>query len=329
MILARKGIRVIIFFLLTFLSFFSGLKAEGGALAYIRLIDNIAVRAPLITLGEISSIETKDPVLKKHLINLVIEEVPRVGSSKVISSFRIKAILKREGISGVVVYGIQSTVMTETRKIFQKELKEIVLDWVQGKVDQGVEVDVEFIRLPHVWLVPYGDDLSIQIDSRGNIRLGGGVSLKVRALIGESIASSAYVRIKASYFREVPVMVRPLKRGGVLTKEYVEFRRADITRASGMEVKDGREVFSMVAKKDLRVGDLLSISDFEKPVLIERGSLNRLLVTNGAIKMSVIGAEALQHGKLGDLIIFSNPMNRKETLKARVMRKGLARIDLN
>jgi flagella basal body P-ring formation protein FlgA len=317
-----------ILFLMTMWAFPS-LKAENSNRADIRLVDSIAVRVPNVTLGEIASIETENNLLKMRLINLVVGEPPRVSGSKIISSFKIKSILTREGIRNVDVHGIQSTVVTETRFMEKDELKKIIQKWVLSKSEENNEADIDFLRLSRRWEVPKGKEVEFIVHSRKASHSGGKLALTVRAVVGDFIMASTHVRIDLKYFSNAPVLIRPLLRGEKLLEEYVEIHRSDVTSLDSMIVGNAENVFGMIAKKDLPLGKILSLKDFEMPVLIERGSMNRLLVVNGIIKMSIAGAKALQSGKKGELILFSNPLNGKETLKGRVMRTGLAMINLN
>ena len=305
------------------------LEAESRNFADVRLVDSIVVRAPNVTLGEIASIETDDDLLKKRLINLVVGEVPRVGASKIISSFKIKGILSRANFRGVNVHGVQSTVSTESRMMGKDEMKKIISEWALSKVESGKESEIEFLRLPRRWEVPEGEEVEYVLHSSKTKFSGGKLSLTARAVVGDYILSSAHVRINVLHFSEVPVVVRPLKRGDVLLQSHVEIHRSDVTSSDGMIVGKVGDVLGMIAKKDLPVGKILSVKDFEMPMLIERGSLNRLLVVNGTIRMSIAGSKALQSGRKGELILFSNPLNEKETLKGRVMESGLAMINLN
>ena len=107
-----------------------------------------------------------------------------------------------------------------------------------------------------------------------------------------------------------------LQRGEILTTDHLEIRRADVTMATGMEAVDVDNIIGLAAKHNLPVGELLSVQDFEHPIVMERGAMSRIIVLNGGIKLCIAGAEALQSGRTGDLILFKNPMNPREPLKA-------------
>ncbi len=84
----------------------------------------------------------------------------------------------------------------------------------------------------------------------------------------------------------------------------------------------------MVAKKDLHPNAPILANNITRPVLVERGSINRIFVINDNVVMTVTGAKALQSGKKGDLVMFDNPMNDRKNLQARVIKEGVALINL-
>lgn len=297
--------------------------------AYVRLIDYIAVPSPKVLLGDIANIESENKELRERLIRLVVGGAPKISSSRIISSFRIKNLLEKEGFASIKVYGVQSTVTIEEREFSREEIKEVVLSWVEDQVDDDREVVIDFLRLPGSWIIPKGGGDSIRVESSKKKGLCGKMTLTLRSMFADRIMSSTRVRAEIFVFRKVPCIVRPIQRGEKISIDHVKVLRSDVSGANGMEIVRIEDVLGLVAKKNLPVGSFLYRKDFECPVLIERGSLNRVVVVNGAVRMSIAGAMSLQNGREGELILFSNPLNRKETIKARVMRSGLAMLILN
>ena len=95
----------------------------GSEKAVIRLVDSIAVRAPEITLGEIATVESDDPHLKESLIHFVVGVAPQVGRSRLVSSYKIKSLLAKNGFDSAVIHGVQSTVVTEATVMRRDEIK--------------------------------------------------------------------------------------------------------------------------------------------------------------------------------------------------------------
>lgn len=295
--------------------------------AKVRLIDTIAVEAPDITLGEIATIDTDNEALRERLANTVITAAPRVENPRILSALKVRAVLDREGYDNTVkVLGTQCHVSTQRRLVDDDEMISYVQGWINHALKAGTQAEIDFMNLA-TWYVPAGDDVHIVVES-GHNKLGGNMLVTVRAMAGDKVLTSTRARVHVSLYRESPVMIRPLQRGEALTADHFEIRHCNVTQATGMELADAHELIGLEARRNLKVGSLLSVNNFQRPVLVDRGSLNRIIVVNKNIRMSVSSARALQSGKKGDTIRFTNPMNAREPLYAKVLDKGLAIIEI-
>lgn len=293
--------------------------------AQVRLVDRIAVDEPPITLGKIAAIEGATEKEKQTLLQLEVGDMPSVGRTRVISAFRIKNELQKAGLHRVSVKGMQSTVFVQTRIVPESELQDLIQDWVRSQIPLHQEAVVDYKSLPRQWQVPAGSSVELKVDSTGKT-VAGTLNLSLRAQVGDKILATNRARVDVRLYQNMAVLTRPVPRRQALEAQDVEVRRAEVTKASGMEIQDPSDLIGMVAKRDLPVGSLLSLNDFDRPILIPRGALARIVVVNDNIQLGIAGAEALQSGKKGDRILFKNPMNPKENLRATVMREGLAVI---
>ena len=296
--------------------------------AEARLTDTTSVYGPDVELGEIASIETDDKTLESELVKLKVGQAPSVGRSRAISSYKIRAALEKAGHADLVLHGFQTIVYTESRKLEENELQDIIEEWARKGTPEAYEVEVEVLKAPTAWKVPKGDDVQIIVDA-GRATPLGTVSLKLRAEVENRVLATSRARIKVSHYGPAAVLTRPLLRGEELTSDHVEVRRADISSGKGLHINTLDDVLGMTAKQNMGIGTLVDKRQFAAPVLIETGSLNRISIHNGGIRMSIAGAEALQNGRRGDLILFRNPMNKGQPLRARVSDQGLATIKLN
>lgn len=294
----------------------------------IQLVDSIAVDAPTITLGEIAVIDTPEPALREALTSLRIGDTPRIGDTTLVSSYKIQSLLKNANIDDVTIRGEQSKVKTRSRIVQESDLYSMVEEWVKGKFASDIDVDLNFVRMPDRWAIPAGDSVNITIYTSAR-HLADDVNLKIRAVADNRVLATTHARIKVSLLRNSVVALRPIKRGSVITNEDVVLRKNDVTDANGMEIAKLEDIVGMEATNNISVGDLLTVRDCTAPVVIDRGSLNRILVVNGNIKMTIVGAKALEDGRVDDTIMFSNPMNNGTNLCAKVIREGLAVVKIN
>jgi flagella basal body P-ring formation protein FlgA len=323
----KNNIITLIVVLLSAFSTFGAYALEKNSRATVKLIDSIAVTAPSITLGEISEIESKNTELKESLEKIIIDRVPAIGLSKSISAYRVKQALEDKNIRGVEVLGIQSAVYTLSKKISKKELKDIISEWVDKNTAANIEAQINYARIPKGWKVPLGKGVKIHVNSRGR-KAEGTLKLKIESRIGEAVLSQVNVKIVISKIGSALVATRPILSGEELSYKNLELRKVDVTKFNGMELSNLDMVRSKLSRRALPVGGVLRVQDIEEPVLVKSGSLNQIIVRNGKIKMRISGAKALQNGKKGDYILFSNPLNKNENLQAEVVKTGLAIMKL-
>ncbi|MCB1135862.1 MAG: flagellar basal body P-ring formation protein FlgA [Chlamydiia bacterium] len=294
----------------------------GGA-PEIRLIDHIAVSGTDIHLGDIATVTADTEEQARKLRNVVISDLPSVGRTRVLSAFRIKHALQKQGWEDVSILGLQSTVAVQSRIVEEAELRNVIHNWVAESTAKQQEFDIDYIELPRNWEIPAGEEVEITVESKAQAPKGA-LTLTLRAKGNGRVLANSRARIEVSLYQDALVLIRPLRRGDKLSSDDVELRRADVTKSNGMEATDPDSLIGMTAKANLKLGTVLSVTHFDQPVVITRGSVNRILVLNGQVRLSVAGAEALQDGKKGEEILFRNPMNPKDPLRARVLRPGLA-----
>lgn len=298
----------------------------GAETVTVRLIEEVHVEAPFIELGEIAYIETSDQKIKEKLVQMRIAAAPKVGRKKSVHPYHLRSLLT--GMGEVQVLGESCLVRTKSREISADEMKELILSEVQHQLDQESELELDYRRLPESWRVADVDTLTIRAQV-SNPRLIGPSTVTLRAYIEDQVQSSVNARIYINQYREMPVLNRPLQKGEKITASDIDFERKALTRSTGMQIAQPKHVAGMVAKTDLKAGEIVNIRDFSPPVLIQRGSFNKIIVVNGNIKMAITGARALQNGRKGETIQFANPMNTRQNLFAKVIEPGLAVIKIH
>jgi flagella basal body P-ring formation protein FlgA len=294
-----------------------------AAQATIRLADEIAVQPPEVTLGQIASIECSDESLREKLLHLKITKAPSIKNSKVITAYKIRQLLEKQGIADVEITGEQSVISLETKTLSSNELKDLLIQWAMGKADPNAEATVNVVQVPKEWVIPAGKNVRIDFDI-GKRPLEGTLAVTLRAYVDDLILSITRATVEVNSYHDAYVMAKPLLSGEKLTMDHLKKERVESGRWNGMEIAHPEEMVGLVANKNLGAGQIPKVTDFTQPVIITRGSKVRLIVLNGPVQMALSGAEALQNGKKGEKILFKNPMNQKETLTAEVVKPGVA-----
>lgn len=313
--------------LITFLMLLLGAPLQGEEIkATVRLIERAYVTAPEISLGEIAHIETENAALHETLKNFPVDKAPRVGRKKMVSAYRLRGMLEEKGLTNVEVVGLQALAKTEEMEVPFSVIEKAIRDYAQTELPLNTEIKIDFPLLKDIWKAPLSEDIDFQVSHRGP--LGGRTNFKIEAKVMGETLSQHYVMAEVTLLREVAVLIRPVSKGDHLTGEDFEIRPSDVSKTSGMELASGKGILNMVAIRDLPIGTLLKADHFDKPVVVQKGAFNRLLIVNGSIRMQMAGVVALENGKEGEVIRFKNPFTEGEVLRAKVLGPGRAVLKL-
>jgi flagella basal body P-ring formation protein FlgA len=109
---------------------------------------------------------------------------------------------------------------------------------------------------------------------------------------------------------EVATLLRPIERGGVVRANDVVMERRPKTEA-GTDIADSSErVVGMAARRAMRAGQTLRMSDLSRPELVQRNENVTVIFEVPGI-MLTSRAKALEAGAEGDLINVLNPQSKR------------------
>ena len=118
-------------------------------------------------------------------------------------------------------------------------------------------------------------------------------------------------------WREVVTSQNIIRRNTRLSTNMLSLQKRNIGTLHRGYFQSFDDVTGMISKRSLKPGLTILPSMVENPVIIQRGQLITLQVNSTAIKVEMAG-EALQKGRLGDLIKVKNTSSKK-TLQGRIV----------
>ena len=291
----------------------------------IHLMKHAQVFPPSITLGEITEILVSDSQVERQLSDLSLKPISWSYKKGHFSSYQIKKLLAKEGFSHAKIYGLRVYTEIEQRVVLPDEIKITIQEWIRQRTPDGVEVQVSLPSLLPKWKIPRMEGILFQVASSSS-SLDKLSSVTLSALFEGEEISQKQIRLRLTLFREAFVAKRFIRKGTFITGEQVQRERVDISTFRGNEVIDEEQFRGKVARRNIQVGKALSHLDFEEPVAIMKGSSNQITLINQGVQMNISRAIALQDGKRGEFILFQNPLNQREPIRAEVIDRGVARI---
>ena len=104
---------------------------------------------------------------------------------------------------------------------------------------------------------------------------------------------------------EVPVTVRGIVQGGIITESDVSTTRTPLSKMKGGYIESTAQVVGMQARRNLGNGVLIRNSDVVKPTLIRQNDSVSIIYSQSNIKLRTVGV-AMQSGAIGDNIKVKN-----------------------
>lgn len=290
----------------------------------MRLRASAALEPPTASLADIAVIECADKATEAALQSLEIGRVPYKGATAVFSQYAISRLCKERGLGAVTVLGQQCVVTCKTREASQEELKASISSYVASRL-QGADYELSFASCPESFTVPSGSQIHFQVDTQ-KADLAGSVSFRVQAFCEDQVAAQTTVRCELRRFKNICVLTTPVARGQRIGQQDVVVKRCDVTEGRGLELVNPEQIVGSEAKRSLAADKALVAADLAPAVLIKRGEMVRIQVSQGAVNLELTGCEAIENGRQGEIIQFKNPINPSTMLRARVIAEGLARV---
>lgn len=163
---------------------------------------------------------------------------------------------------------------------------------------------LDFLNRPNDISVPAGD-VSYEYKLPYGIKYGFPTNISVLVFVDGQLYKKTMVRIKIHLFEPVVVAARLLNAKQVIRDEDVRLEKMDITKVGHYYFTDKDKVVGMVLKRVVNTGAMINALMIEKPVIVERMAMVRIVSEHGGIKVEMEG-QALQDGREGDIIRVKN-----------------------
>lgn len=277
------------------------------------LKDTAAVKGDFVRLGDlIENIGTnaKTPVFR----------APELGQSGTIQVYRVIEAARANGVSVFDTRGVSEVIITRAaRTIPVAEIERAVAETAakQIGIDDAGNVSVYFDSGMRPLVVEPNTATALRIvqfnyDPRSQ-RFDASIDMP-----GSAAARKRAVRISGYLYEsiEVPTLARAFIRGEIIRDGDIEMQRRPKAELTADIIRNSAAVIGHAARRDLRAGFPLRVSEMMKPELVGRGDTVTLTFESPGVVLSV-RARAVESGTEGDVIQVINPQS-KRTVQATV-----------
>ncbi len=122
----------------------------------------------------------------------------------------------------------------------------------------------------------------------------------------------------------VPVLVRPVAAGKIISAEDLTEQKLPLNRITTGIIRNGDELVGQQARRGLAVGQPVQMRDISMPAVIKRGDIVTLELAQGALRITARG-KALEDGAKGQTIRLANSQTER-TIEGMVQGPGLVAV---
>jgi flagella basal body P-ring formation protein FlgA len=253
---------------------------------------------------------------------------PALGATGTIQVYRIIEAARGAGVTVFDTRGISEVLVTrESRAISVSDIERAVADTASKQVgiDDPKNIAVVFDSgmrplavEPNAAATP--KLVQFNYDPRSQ-RFDGTIDVP-----GSSVARKKPLRIAGYLYEtvEIPTVTRAFVRGETVRDEDIQMERVAKTEITSDVVRKSAAVVGRAARRDLRAGQPIRVSDLMKPELVGRGDTVTLTFDSPGVVLSV-RVKALESGTEGDVIQVLNPQS-KRTVQATVEGPGVVAV---
>jgi flagella basal body P-ring formation protein FlgA len=208
-------------------------------------------------------------------------------------------------------------------EVSKDEIRQSVIQFLQRNHPwRDAEVRIQKVRVPGSVLLSFqGYDLSIRAPS--NTRYLGHTPLEV-VFQGETSQKRIWVSAYLEVLHPVVVIKKPMVRHQIIMQDDVCLEKRDLAKVPPGAITEVNEAVGLRLKRTVGVGTVLRGTMMDKPPLVNRGDVVKLLIETESLRITTLG-RVDERGGLGDTVRVIN-LDSKRRVYGRVVDGRTVRV---
>ena len=290
MINEKRFIIIVSLSLIILFIFKAILKGENAIV--VKLKDVSYVKTDKVYLKDISFI-----IGDKSIGNIKIINSPSAGQFILVNKNLIANIIKNKTNKNVKIYGNENIKIIRQAFIYSKEILEKLVNNFLKQHAKEIFKDAKWtiirvITPPRV-LLPYDNtDVKITCD---NDHITNRIILNISFLKNNNVIKRVNATVFFKIYKKVVVAKNDIKPRQILTSDYLELKEVPIKNFNLRYITDINSIIGKQSTRFIKKGNIITSNMVKIPPTVKRGSLVKVIATDGNIVISTIG-KALDSG---------------------------------
>lgn len=259
--------------------------------------------------------------LSREILDLDVGRAPSPAFARVIDRRLIASLLPGIDVTGAETCSLESETATIERLDIEKAARELL----ENHALVTSETTIELVRSPITIVVAKGRDSRKLVPKlRGKPVARGPVTVQVDIEVDGSLVRSSQVGFELRTKGSFAVLAADIPRGTELSHDHVRFVEIDTTDVNVARI-DPDLVVGQLARRDLKAGTPLRLTDYVAEALVKRGDHVRLVFKRGGLELETRGI-AKGTASLGETVRIENA-DSKRPLVGTVAGPGIVVVD--
>ena len=248
-----------------------------------------------------------------------VADAPNPGKRISIQTQYLARLTRQHGIQWRNKRALQNIVVTrDSASVKYGALKKLIKEELDIMLSDGQKREIAIYNSNSRLHFPEENGLSdlyvknLNLDERS-----GKFSATIMAPAGENRESQNKISGRFYEVSYVPTLNKTLGSGAEITERDISWQAVPTLKLGRNIVLSKDQILGMTGKRALKSSTPIRLSDLERPQVVKRGSLVRIMFSAGKITLSTTG-KASEHGGRGDIIRVTNLSSHK-TIEAVVL----------
>lgn len=310
-------------------------ECDGRDRVQVILRESVPRRPGVVSIGDVAMVSGGSSELRRRIAALDLLERGDLKTAGPLSQGRIRARLLLDGIAGdcFEISGASAATLAAPAPLVDETiLSESIASALEERFGiPAHQWDLHIkSRIPELPGLQLGQtvDLRIDVETPQIVPLGP-TSLRVTVIQGGQPLRTWIASLDVGVLREVAVARQLVPRGETFDGDRIERQRVRISEHARFAVPE--ELTGRTARVAIRPGQPIRWNDTEdtasREVLIRPRELVRLVASKGRLRVTLMNAESLDHGRVGENVRVRNPETGK-IVSGRVVGPGAIEIRL-
>ncbi|MEM1138819.1 MAG: flagellar basal body P-ring formation chaperone FlgA [Pseudomonadota bacterium] len=277
---------------------------------------DLMIDTPMVSMGDVF-------ILSGERAAIPLLRSPTPGQRVSIPARRLQSVALKYGILWYNTENLDEVVISrESQVVMASDIQAALED---AFLEQGIGSSIE-VRLTNRNLAVHlptdeRPDLYVE-DLHYDARID-----RFDATLVVGVESARRVRVdgRAYPMTDVPVLVQNLPRSDVVRAEDINLIKIPSARLSASVITDTADLVGKAARRSLKAGQTLHLTDIEEPVLVRKGMMVMMTYEVPGMTLTDVG-RAMAKGSEGELIPVLN-MRSNRTVRAQITSEGQVRVN--